>query len=237
MGKAKNPPPVLTDKIQRSRLDCFIFFFTISFGWGKFRKDRTPNGKFKSTVLEPPPVCGMRVLGYPSRNAVWRAVRRVRDICPELVELYREEFVVYKEAARRFTASSKERLWFEYINHKEYKEWNEKAGRLHRKVGLLYRTALDRRRHNADNVFKNGYYKYSYYELLDRKFEHKRALREMRQSSAKLESLKQEIFSIMGVPEEFRRLSLEVQNYGNRKIRQSNTARRLSDNVDGRKTV
>ncbi len=217
--KATNTPEPLNDKIQKARLDCFMFFFTTSFGWGKFRKERTANGKFKPVFIELPPVCGMRSLGYPSRNAVWRAVRRVRDTCPELVELYRQEFVVYKEAMRRFNASRYEKSWFEYTNHKEYEEWNEKAKRFYRKMGLAYRTALDRRCHNADEVFTNGFYRYRYHELLDRKFEKKRALRQMRQAADKLEDFKQRIFTLMGVPEYFRRLALEDRNYDQPKIR------------------
>lgn len=226
MGQAVSTAPVLTDKIQRARLDCFMFFFTVSFGWGKFRKDKTANGKFKPTIIELPPVCGMRALGYPSRNAVWRAVRRVRETCPELVELYRSEFVVYKEAARRFNASLTEEGWFEYTRHKEYEEWNEKAGRLHRKMGLCYRTTLDRRRVNGDNVFVCGFYRYRFDELLSRKFENKRAHREMRESTKLLEDIKQRIFTKMKVPAYFRRLSFE-------RLKNENPIRRYSNSKPG----
>ena len=181
----------LTDEIQRARLDCFMFFFLVEFGWGKTRI--LPSG---AVVAENAPVTGMRRLGYPQRYRLSMASKRVRQTCHEETALYKQARRKWKEARIRFLAAQTERSWKHYVCG----EGNRNS--------VAYRTRVDlSHRHGWIHFRTRRGFKYMAHELLPRIQERKRAREEMREAEAILSEMRQFIFEKIGVPPEFRQLA------------------------------
>jgi len=181
----------LTDEIQIARLDCYMFFFLVEFGWGKARI--LPSG---AVVAEGSPVSGMRRLGYPQRYRLSMASKRVRQTCPEEAARYKQALKEWKEARKRFLATQTERSWKYYVCG----EGNRNS--------VAYRTKVDlSHRYGWIHFRTRRGFKYMSHELLPRTQERKRARGEMREAETVLSEMRQRIFEKMRVPPEFRRFA------------------------------
>jgi hypothetical protein len=158
--------PKLTRKVQQQRIDCFIFFFLIAFGWGKTRP-----GASGPILVEHAPISGIRALGYPNRYRIEQASKRVRALCPEETSQYKQAYKEFREACRRYNATESEKAWNWYVAGKGNKN------------SVAYRTKVDLSRRNGVEHFRTRRsFKYMAHELLPRKEERKRARQEIKQA-------------------------------------------------------
>src|SRR5215470_12086702 len=103
----------ITTEMEIARLDCLMFIYLISYGWGKVHV--LPSG---AKIAENSPVSKMRRLGYPTRHRLTMASKRVRQTCPEEAELYKQAYREFREAHRRWLATETEESWAWYVHGK-----------------------------------------------------------------------------------------------------------------------
>ncbi len=181
----------LTKEIQKARIDCFLFFFIVQFGWGKTVV--LPSG---AKVAVDAPASGMRRLGYPNRYRLWTASKRVRETCPMEAAQYKQSWKEWQEARRRYLATDNESSWQWYVCGKGNSN------------SVSYRTKVDLCHNGGEQHFRTRRgFKYMANELLPRQEERQRALREMRSTAVLMQGLRERIFDLMGVPEEYRSLA------------------------------
>lgn len=175
----------------RARLDVFIYFFIREFGWGKFEPVRNSKGNITKIQTEPSPLSGMRRLGYPGRRQLMESVLRVKRACPEECARVRKLHLQINEARRRFAATRDNHTW----------QWYVRGGG--NSMSLCLQEKIMRERKD-DRMFRTGYFKYPCAKLLPRRKERIRARGELKTLYKELYSVRESIFSKMGVPEDLR---------------------------------
>lgn len=190
----------MTPEIQAARLKVLIFIYTRHFGYGPVtvtpnQTDPTRRPSFQVLDI---PLSRMKVLGYPDKNKIWRAVRDVRALCLDEAKEYRFVMAERGEAEIRFNAARFETRWKAYTNRNGSSSLKYQS-----------KVAEHRGKGNMFNIRKQGKtaYKYTLKELLPRHEERERARREMQEADEKLEAIKNKIFEKMGVPPQYRRLA------------------------------
>jgi len=133
-------------------------------------------------------------LGYPSYGKIVNSYKAVCKTCPEEMTSYKALRKEAREIRKRYTATLSKKSWTYYIKR------------------MSYHIVIARRRGIADkDIFRVNRYAYRYFpqDLLDRKFEQQRALRQLGEVSDKIANVEERIFTLMGVPAEFRSLSAD----------------------------
>src|SRR6185503_284253 len=114
--------------------------------------------------------------------------------CREEAREYKRAYVRFREARRRFLATTTEKSWDWY--------WQGKGNRM----SIRYRYFMYLRFGPRWSGFDYGYFKYFPHELNSRLLERKRAQREASEELATIQKWRAAIFDRMEIPEAFRTL-------------------------------
>lgn len=181
---AARPRVKVTPKLIRARLDCLIFLRLVEEGWGEAR--RLPSG---AIVAVNSPLMFDERLNFPKRSRLAAASKRVRQTCPDGAERYKQAWRDWREARNRYLATETEESW----------QWY-RAGQGNRN-SVAYRTKMDLSRPGGEWYFRNRrLFRYTLHELLPRLQERERARRELREATATMTEVRDQIFEAMGVP-------------------------------------
>lgn len=195
-------PRGLTQKIQKNRIDCLIFFHIAQFGWGPATKSISRNGQVKWTASNVPVSWESR-FGYPGRGRIFRGCARVRRTCPEAKE-YQKAFARFLEVSELYMATKTKKSYNKYLAGKRTPTGRVKAvtesERRKRRVTFIKKQIL------MLNTLKKIGTKHLK-GAVNKKRVRSEARRMIMEATAEMARCRTAIFEIMEVPAQFRNLA------------------------------